>query len=45
MIHGKITLRATRDEHGQSLSLADEIGGIMLEIPVEPVLDIIEVKE
>lgn len=45
MIQGKITLRATRDKLGQSISLTDEKNGVMFEIPVEPVLDIIEVKE
>lgn len=44
MIQGRITVRATRDEHGQSISLTDEKNGVMFEIPVEPVSDIIEVK-
>lgn len=42
--YAKITVRTTRDERGQTLSLADEKNGIMLCIPVEPVLDMIEVK-
>lgn len=45
MIKGLITVRATRDEHGQSISLTDEKNGVMFEIPVEPVADFIEVKE
>lgn len=46
MIQGRITVRATRDEHGhgQSISLTDEKNGVMFEIPVEPVADFIEVK-
>ena len=39
-----ITLRVTRDEMGQSISLADDKHGFLLEIPVEPVMDLIEVK-
>lgn len=39
-----ITLRVTRDAMGQSISLADDNGGLILEIPVEPVKDLIEVK-
>lgn len=39
-----ITLRVTRDKVGQSISLSDDNMGLMLEIPVEPVLDLIEVK-
>lgn len=44
MIQGRITVRATRDEFGQSISLTDEKNGVMFEIPVEPVSDFIEVK-
>lgn len=44
-IPAMLVLRVTRDEHGQSLSLADENNGVMFQIPVEPVLDLIEVKE
>ena len=43
-ISRRITVRVTRDKHGQSLSLADETNGVMFEIPVEPVADLIEVK-
>ena len=39
-----VTIRVTRDEIGQSISLADDRQGLMLEIPVEDVLDLIEVK-
>ena len=39
-----ITLRVTRDKSGQSISLADDNQGLMMEIPVEPVMDLIEVK-
>ena len=39
-----ITIRVTRDRDGQSISLADDKNGLMLEIPVEPVLHLIEVK-
>ena len=45
MIQGRIIVRTTRDEHGQSISLTDEKNGVMFEIPVESVADIIEVKE
>ena len=41
----KLVLRVTKDKYGQSLSLADERNGLMLEIPLEPVSDLIEVKE
>ena len=33
----KITVRITKDEKGKSLSLADELRGIMLEVPLEPI--------
>lgn len=39
-----VTIRVTRDEFGQSISFADDRQGLMLEIPVEPVADLIEVK-
>lgn len=45
MIKGRITVMATRNEFGQSISLTDEKNGVMFEIPVEPVADFIEVKE
>ena len=41
---GTVTLRVTKDNLGQSMSLADDKGGIMLQIPIEPVMDLIEVK-
>lgn len=44
VVGGRITVRVTKYEHGQSISLADEQHGIMLEIPVEPVADMLEVK-
>lgn len=45
VIPAMLVLRVTKDEHGQSLSLADENNGVMFQIPVEPVMDLIEVKE
>lgn len=33
----KITVRITKDEKGKTLSLADELRGIMLLIPMEPI--------
>ena len=39
-----VTIRVTRDEHVQSISLADDRHGLMLGIPVEQVADLIEVK-
>lgn len=33
----KIVFRYTNDEHGKSISLCDEIRGIMLQIPFEPI--------
>lgn len=39
-----ITVRGSIDDKGMSLSLTDEKRNIMLMIPVEPVLDILEVK-
>lgn len=41
---GTVTLRVTKDNLGQSMSLADDKGGIMLQIPIEPVADLIELK-
>lgn len=40
-----ITVRVTSDGLGKSLSLADDIRGIMLMIPIEPVIDMIDVVE
>ena len=37
----KIVFRITKDETGKSISLCDELRGIMLEIPLEPVEDLI----
>lgn len=39
-----VTLRATRDQLGQTVSLAVEDMDLMILIPVEPVKDILEVK-
>ena len=36
----KIVFRITKDELGKSISLCDELRGIMLEIPLEPVEDL-----
>ena len=36
----KIAFRITKDEIGKSISLCDELRGIMLEIPLEPVEDL-----
>lgn len=41
---GTVTLRVTKDDIGQSMSLADDKSGFMLQIPIEPVADLIEVK-
>ena len=35
----KIVFRITKDELGKSISLCDELRGIMIEIPLEPVED------
>lgn len=40
-----VTLRATRDNLGQTISLAVEDMNLMILIPVEPVEDILEVKK
>ena len=37
----KITVRITKDEKGKTLSLADELRGIMLLIPMEPIEDLL----
>ena len=37
----KIVFRITKDEIGKSISLCDELRGIMLEIPLEPVEDLL----
>ena len=36
----KIVFRITKDEIGKSISLCDEMRGIMIEIPLEPVEDL-----
>lgn len=36
----KIVFRITKDEAGKSISLCDELRGIMIEIPLEPVEDL-----
>ena len=36
----KIVFRITKDAQGKSISLCDELRGIMLEIPLEPVEDL-----
>ena len=41
---GTVTLRVTKDDVGQSISLADEKSGFMLQIPIEPVADLVSVK-
>lgn len=38
----KLVFRYTKDEKGKSISLCDELRGIMLEIPLEPVEDLVE---
>lgn len=40
-----ITVRVTSDGLGKSLSLADDVRGIMLMIPIEPVIDMIDIVE
>ncbi len=35
----KIVFRITKDDIGKSISLCDELRGIMIEIPLEPVED------
>lgn len=40
----KIVFRITKDEIGKSISLCDELRGIMLEIPLEPVEDMFAEK-
>ncbi len=37
----KIVFRITKDEIGKSISLCDEMRGIMIEIPLEPVEDLL----
>ena len=36
----KIMFRITKDKTGKSISLCDELRGIMIEIPLEPVEDL-----
>lgn len=40
-----ITVRVTSDEHGKSLSLADEREGVQLLVPLEPLADMLEVVD
>lgn len=44
MILTPITLRATSDKLGKSISLSVD-GLVMLQIPLEPVLDILDIVE
>ena len=37
----KLVFRITKDEWGKSISLCDEKMGVMLEIPLEPVEDLL----
>ena len=37
----KITVRITKDEIGKTISLCDEMRGIMIEIPLEPIEDLL----
>ena len=37
MVKKVITVRMTKDTRGKSMSLADEVGNIMLVIPIEPI--------
>ena len=38
----KITLRVTKDETGRTMSLADELRGIMIAVPCEPVMELLK---
>ena len=38
----KIVFRITKDETGKTISLCDELRGIMLVIPLEPVEDLLK---
>ena len=38
----RITVRVTNDEKGKSISLEDELRGIIIEIPLEPVEDLMK---
>lgn len=42
-LEGKVVVRATKDSRGKSLSM--QFGNIMIEIPVEPVEDMIDIVE
>jgi hypothetical protein len=42
MRKSKIVFRITKDENGKSISLCNELRGIMLEIPLEPVEDLFD---
>ena len=44
MAEAPITLRATSDKLGKSISLSVD-GLVMLQIPLEPVLDILDIVE
>lgn len=41
---GTVTLRVTKDKLGKSLSLSDDSRGFMLQIPIEPVQDLVDVR-
>lgn len=45
MFSALVTVRVSADKIGKSLSLSVEDMGLMIEIPVEPVEDMVEVKE
>ena len=44
-IKARVTVRTTSDKLGKSLSLAVEEVELMIHIPIEPVSDMVEVKD
>lgn len=40
-----ILVRVTSDENGKSLSLTDELEGVQLRVPIEPLADMLEAVE
>lgn len=45
MGEAEVTVRVTHDEKGKSLSLASDVAGVMIMIPLEQVDDMLEVVD
>lgn len=44
MVFRPITVRAIKDALGESISFSDDMGGVMLQIPVEKIRDLLKLN-